>query len=679
MNRCAPPLEHHGSRDPNGIASLPAMLRPRAPAALVRLLLLLLLLLSPSAPGGPLPDAWMDLIKMKTAEDQASHRTFGARVKQLFDSYDADGDGVLLGSELQTMLIDYEADGPPTDKLDKIMANMGHAQTVQVLGSIGGLTFNEFEKSWAPQAPTQTYTEPEVRPQHPGDLAEPQRRTRGKVAELLGPLKGRLRHYSADGDVTAVGKALEAGADVNGQSASGRSALMLAALNGHVGVVKALIEAGADVGLQADGGATALMLAVRMGRTTIVRLLLASGAGPNVGNRRGETALMLAAHFDRLDCAKVLLGMDAVDNKNPLTAETKEGTVSLGDLAKKWGVSAIDQRNEDGETALMAAVEKGHDSMIATLLRANADLGARRKTDGLNVIDICRLAGQGEIAQHLQKIWEGHQKLLRRGETTGLDKRFIWASDEAEHQDRVDPRGLMLTALETPRTTWKETLVDVKPAPVKEEAAAVARPEPKREPVEPAPHGPPLRHASAASQKSEPPKTCGSSPNPLEALPSSLLNQGDADAAAEQLRNPPPPRMKYEGMVPLWAYDYMLFSMFPLSAVFVLCGFYMDSRQAAQEEKEAKDAELERVKGAEEQRCTCSICLEGFQETAAKMPRNMDCGHTFCQGCLELMLVKLPREAKATHKTLPCPTCREDTRVPNGKAEQLVKNFLALG
>ena len=44
---------------------------------------------------------------------------------------------VLLGSELQTMLIDYEADGPPTDKLDKIMANMGHAQTVQVLGSIG--------------------------------------------------------------------------------------------------------------------------------------------------------------------------------------------------------------------------------------------------------------------------------------------------------------------------------------------------------------------------------------------------------------------------------------------------------------------------------------------------------------------------------------------------------------
>ena len=85
------------------------------------------------------------------------------------------------------------------------------------------------------------------------------------------------------------------------------------------------------------------------------------------------------------------------------------------------------------------------------------------------------------------------------------------------------------------------------------------------------------------------------------------------------------------------------------------------------------------MKGAEEQRCTCSICLEGFQETAAKMPRNMDCGHTFCQGCLELMLVKLPREEKGTHKTLPCPTCRENTRVPNGKAEQLVKNFLALG
>ena len=57
----------------------------------------------------------------------------------------------------------------------------------------------------------------------------------------------------------------------------------------------------------------------------------------------------------------------------------------------------------------------------------------------------------------------------------------------------------------------------------------------------------------------------------------------------------------------------------------------------------------------------------------------MACGHTFCQGCLELMLVKLPREGRATHKTLPCPTCRVETRVPGGKAEMLIKNFLALG
>ena len=45
------------------------------------------------------------------------------------------------------------------------------------------------------------------------------------MAELLGPLKGRLRHYSADGDVTAVGKALEAGAAPYTRRAGSRAAL----------------------------------------------------------------------------------------------------------------------------------------------------------------------------------------------------------------------------------------------------------------------------------------------------------------------------------------------------------------------------------------------------------------------------------------------------------------------
>ena len=76
----------------------------------------------------------------------------------------------------------------------------------------------------------------------------------------------------------------------------------------------------------------------------------------------------------------------------------------------------------------------------------------------------------------------------------------------------------------------------------------------------------------------------------------------------------------------------------------------------------------------------CSICFEAFaDEPTSSTPRNMACGHTFCQGCLDLMLVKLPREGRATHKTLPCPTCRVETRVPDGKAEMLIKNFLALG
>lgn len=50
---------------------------------------------------------------------------------------------------------------------------------------------------------------------------------------------------------------------------------------------------------------------------------------------------------------------------------------------------------------------------------------------------------------------------------------------------------------------------------------------------------------------------------------------------------------------------------------------------------------------------SCAVCLEQFKE-----PKVLQCLHAYCKGCL----VKLVKKKGSDH-VIPCPVCREDTRV----------------
>ncbi|XP_071079227.1 E3 ubiquitin-protein ligase TRIM56-like [Haliotis cracherodii] len=54
---------------------------------------------------------------------------------------------------------------------------------------------------------------------------------------------------------------------------------------------------------------------------------------------------------------------------------------------------------------------------------------------------------------------------------------------------------------------------------------------------------------------------------------------------------------------------------------------------------------------------TCSICTEGYKD-----PCTLTCGHTFCKGCLGEFLKT--RQDVIRAKSIPCPYCRQMTRVP---------------
>merc|ERR1711994_514132 len=52
----------------------------------------------------------------------------------------------------------------------------------------------------------------------------------------------------------------------------------------------------------------------------------------------------------------------------------------------------------------------------------------------------------------------------------------------------------------------------------------------------------------------------------------------------------------------------------------------------------------------------CDLCCELFETSGSRLPLNLQCGHTFCSGCLN----------KSKNNQIVCrPACRIDTLLPN--------------
>ena len=62
---------------------------------------------------------------------------------------------------------------------------------------------------------------------------------------------------------------------------------------------------------------------------------------------------------------------------------------------------------------------------------------------------------------------------------------------------------------------------------------------------------------------------------------------------------------------------------------------------------------------------TCAVCLENMIDNS---PRILACVHTFCLKCLETLPL--------TGSNIKCPTCRQETKIPNEDVNQLPVNFM---
>ena len=93
---------------------------------------------------------------------------------------------------------------------------------------------------------------------------------------------------------TIPGQDQGSGANANQAKSDGRTALLIACLNGHEACARLLLDRGADANQAQSDGWTALMIACQDGHEACARLLLDRGAHKNTQGAGDETALSLA-------------------------------------------------------------------------------------------------------------------------------------------------------------------------------------------------------------------------------------------------------------------------------------------------------------------------------------------------------------------------------------------------
>jgi len=154
-----------------------------------------------------------------------------------------------------------------------------------------------------------------------------------------------LLKAASTGDVTKVKGLLDGGADINYYSkdkqGTGRTALIEAAIQGHLDVIRLLVERGANLEWQDRAvGFTPLGWAANQGHESIVVALLQAGADPNVATPKFlHTPLIAAAQHGSLLIVKLLIAAGANVNATAF----------------------------DGRTALSIALDKKHNDIVTLM------------------------------------------------------------------------------------------------------------------------------------------------------------------------------------------------------------------------------------------------------------------------------------------------------------------------
>ncbi|MEM6769329.1 MAG: ankyrin repeat domain-containing protein, partial [Bacteroidota bacterium] len=188
-----------------------------------------------------------------------------------------------------------------------------------------------------------------------------------------------------------VRRLIDAGAKVNYVNDEGWTALIEAADEGSYASALVLLEAGADPNLKGPGNSrSALAMAASEGHTNVFALLVQNGA--DVFSVQGDThPLHTAAEEGQIEAVRQLLQLDADVNitdeeqRTPLSYAAEEGNIDVVELLLQNGADA-NLAGQNGRTPLSYAAEEGMARIAHLLLRAGASPEAQDE-DGWSPLD----------------------------------------------------------------------------------------------------------------------------------------------------------------------------------------------------------------------------------------------------------------------------------------------------
>jgi ankyrin repeat protein len=170
------------------------------------------------------------------------------------------------------------------------------------------------------------------------------------------------------------------------------------------------LDQGADLNGQSLHQETALTMALRLGSQRIIRTLMSDRRlDVNRANGAGETPLMLAALKGQQEWVRRLLLRGAYVNHpgwTPLhyaSSHASEAALPVVDALLAHH-AYIDAESPNGTTPLMMAAQYGVESVVVSLLEAGADASLRNE-QGLSALDFARRADRPDIVLRLERAY----------------------------------------------------------------------------------------------------------------------------------------------------------------------------------------------------------------------------------------------------------------------------------
>lgn len=294
-----------------------------------------------------------------------------------------------------------------------------------------------------------------------------------------------LQQASWVGSAEDVKKLLAAGADVNAEDGEGNNALVWACVGmdsqadyddeNKNKVVQILLTAGANqkehawiaaidsgfpitaktlwdsgIDINEKTGLELLLAASRSGMLEMVKILLATGVDINTTDQYGRTALALATSpcgtgicDDKIGVVKALLAAGADVNQAATSLNALVGNVEVMKILLSAGAD-VNEKEDDGTTMLMAAVQGEEFDMVKLLLSSGAEVNVQDE-NGKTALNIAQETGNEEIIKLLKSAGAKEGIVKSKAETEPwtpkkltqaefMDQQFLEAAQKGDYE-----------------------------------------------------------------------------------------------------------------------------------------------------------------------------------------------------------------------------------------------------